>query len=266
MSHRCHSAPNDMSVEDNTNAFSTFANNGELVDSYMIESITSPTGEVIYEHEGEATQVFKDSTAYLMTDILKETFQTGSAYYIQDYYNSVNSTYDWAAKTGTSNGFVDSWFMGYNPKVTLGVWMGYDRNIPQVANQDSEQHLHIYNWRDIAQALSEAAPEQMGANERFSRPSSVREVEFCALTMEMEDDCEKDVDKVREGLIAEDTRLNDKDGLSDSEIMQRMGEDFDSELSTSDLRGTVTNSYDDRYRVGGSSSSDDDEDEDEEEQ
>lgn len=257
---------NDMSVEDNTNAFSTFANNGELVDSYMIESITSPTGEVIYEHEGEATQVFKDSTAYLMTDILKETFQTGSAYYIQDYYNSVNSTYDWAAKTGTSNGFVDSWFMGYNPKVTLGVWMGYDRNIPQVANQDSEQHLHVYNWRDIAQALSEAAPEQMGANERFSRPSSVREVEFCALTMEMEDDCEKDVDKVREGLIAEDTRLEDKDGLSDSEIMQRMGEDFDSELSTSDLRGTVTNSYDDRYRVGGSSSSDDDDEDDEDDE
>lgn len=257
---------NNMSVEDNANAFSTFANNGELVDSYMIESITSPTGEVIYEHESETTQVFKDSTAYLMTDILKETFQTGSAYYIRDYYNSVNDTYDWAAKTGTSNGFVDSWFMGYNPKVTLGVWMGYDRNIPQVENQDSEQHLHIYNWRDIAQALSEVAPEQMGANERFSRPSSVREVEYCALTMELEEDCEDDLDEPLEGLIAEDTRLTDKDSLSDSEIMQRMGEDFDSELSTSDLRGTVTNSYDERYRVGGSSSSSDDDEDDEDDE
>ncbi|MFC3418424.1 transglycosylase domain-containing protein [Salinicoccus hispanicus] len=256
-----------MSVEDNANAFSTFANNGELVDSYMIESITSPEGETIYEHESESTQIFKDSTAYLMTDMLKETFQTGSAYYIQDYYDQVSDTYDWAAKTGTSNGFVDSWFMGYNPKVTLGVWMGYDRNIPQVQNQDSEQHMHIYNWRALAQAISEVAPEQLGANERFSRPSSVREVEYCALTMETEEDCELDLDNVGEGLIAEDTRLTDKDSLNDPEIMQRMGEDFDSELSTSDLRGTVTNSYDYRYSVGQgrSSSSDDDEDEDEDE-
>ncbi|MCG1009367.1 penicillin-binding protein [Salinicoccus sp. ID82-1] len=257
---------NALSIEDNTNAFSTFGNNGELVDSYMIESITNPEGETIYEHESESTQVFKDSTAYLMTDILKETFQTGSAYYIQDYYNSVSDTYDWAAKTGTSNGFVDSWFMGYNPKVTLGVWMGYDRNIPQVANQDSEQHLHIYNWRALAQAISEVAPEQLGANERFSRPSSVREVEYCALTMETEEDCERNLDRPIEGLIAEDTRLTDKEELDNSEIMERMGEDFDSELSTSDLRGTVTNSYDNRYSVGrGSSSSSDDEDEDDEE-
>ncbi|GAB3061368.1 transglycosylase domain-containing protein [Salinicoccus sesuvii] len=253
---------NDLSVEENTNAFSTFANNGELVDSYMIASITSPSGEVIYEHESETTQVFKDSTAYLMTDILKETFQTGSAYYIQDYYNSVSDTYDWAAKTGTSNGFVDSWFMGYNPKVTLGVWMGYDRNIPQVENADSEQHMHIYNWRDLAQAISEVAPEQLGANERFSRPSSVREVEYCALTMELEDDCERNLDRPGEGLIAEDTLLNDKDSLSDPEILARMGEDFDSDLSTSDLRGTVTNSYDFRYSVGSGSSSNDDDDDD----
>ncbi|GAA3723978.1 transglycosylase domain-containing protein [Salinicoccus jeotgali] len=257
---------NDISVENNTNAFSTFANNGELVESYMIESITDPSGEKIYENESTSEQVFKDSTAYLMTDILKETLQTGSAYYIKDYYNSVKGTYDWAAKTGTSNNFVDSWFMGYNPKVTLGVWMGYDRNIPQVANQDAEQHLHIYNWRNLAQALTEIAPDKMGAYERFERPDSVREETFCALTMELEDDCEKKLDKPIKGLIAEDTRFEDKSSLNDPAIMDRMGDDFDSGLSASDLMGTVTRSYDDIYRVGGSESKSksDDEDEDNE--
>ncbi|WP_411842035.1 transglycosylase domain-containing protein [Salinicoccus sp. HZC-1] len=255
---------NDMSVQENVDAFSTFGNEGVMAESYMIESITSPNGEVIYEHESSSTEVFKDSTAFLMSDMLQESFQTGSAYYISDFYDRNEDTYDWAAKTGTSNSFIDSWFMGYNPKVTLGVWMGYDRNIPQVANQDAEQHMHVYNWRDMATALSEVAPEEMGANQMFSRPDSVREVEYCALTMESEDDCNKSLDDPIEGLIAEDTKLSDKSSLSNDSIQQRMGAAFDSELSNSDLRGTVTNTYDDTYTVGGSSSDDDDEDDDDE--
>lgn len=253
---------NDMSVVENVDAFSTFGNNGKMADSYMVESITSPEGEVIYEHEGSSNEVFKESTAFLMSDMLKESFQSGSAHHISDFYDRNKDTYDWAAKTGTSNNFVDSWFMGYNPKVTLGLWMGYDRNIPQVASQDAEQYMHVYNWRDMATALSEAAPEEMGANKKFSRPDSVREVEYCALTMESEDDCSKSLDKPIEGLIAEDTKLSDKSSLSASPIQQRMGAPFDSGLSNSDLRGTVTNTYDDTYTVGGSSSDDDDDDDD----
>src|SRR5699024_11560078 len=98
--------------------------------------------------------------------------------------------------------------MGYKPKVTLGLWMGYDRNIPQVANQDAEQYMHIYNWRDMATALSEVAPEEMGANQRFNRPDSVRVEEYCALTMEQEDDCSSSMDKPFEGLQSEDIILS----------------------------------------------------------
>lgn len=253
---------NDMSVIQNVDAFSTFGNNGKMSDSYMVESITSPEGEVIYEHEGSSKQVFKESTAFLMSDMLEESFQTGSAYHISDFYDRYDNRFDWAAKTGTSNSFIDSWFMGYNPKVTLGLWMGYDRNIPQVANQDAEQYMHVYNWRDLATALSEAAPEKMGENQKFNRPDSVREVEYCALTMEKEDDCSKSLDKPIKGLIAEDTKLTDKGSLSSSSIQQRMGAPFDSGLSKSDLRGTVTNSYDKKYTVGRSSSDDDDDEED----
>lgn len=253
---------NNMSVEENVNAFSTFGNNGDMAESFMIESITSPDGEVIYEHENETNDVFKDSTAYLMSDMLQESFVSGSAYHISDYYDSVNDTYDWSAKTGTSNNFHDSWFMGYNPKVTLGVWMGYDKLIPQVESQDDEQHYQIYNWRDLASELSDVAPEEMGANQSFSRPDSVREVEYCALTMETESDCEENLDEPIEGLVAEDTQLKDKDSLGDPAIQNRMGSAFDSGLSNSDLQGTVTNTYDNRYSVGDSDDDDDDSDSD----
>ena len=143
--------------------------------------------------------------------------------------------------------------------------MGYDRSIPQVNSTDDEQYYHLYNWRNMAQALTSVAPEQMGAYEEFQQPSSVREEEFCALTMELEDDCSSSMDRPIKGLIAEDTQFSNKSSLSDPEIQSRMGASIDSGLTNSDLRGRVTRTYDDRYTVGrSSSSSDDDEDEDEE--
>lgn len=262
--------PLDTSVESNVDAFSTFGNQGEMNESYMIEKITSPTGEVVYEHQGDPTRVFKESTSFLMADMLKESFVSGSVYHIKDYYEAVSDVYDWSAKTGTSEQFVDSWMIGFNPKVTLGIWMGYDRNIPQVYDTDAETHPHIYNWRNMAQALTAVAPETMGAYEEFQQPSSVRTEDFCALTMELEDDCSRSMDRPIEGLIAEDTQFSDKSSLNDPAIQARMGAGIDPSLSNGDLRGTVTRTYDDTYRVprgssSSSSSDDDDEDEDEDE-
>ena len=236
---------------------------GSFTEGYMIESITSPDGEVVYEHEPVKNEVFKDSTAYLMSDMLKESFVSGSAYHIDDFYRSIENEYDFAAKTGTSNSCVDSWFMGYNPDVTLGLWMGCDENIPQVSGYEGEQYLHIYNWRNLTQELIALAPDQMGRGASFQQPDSVRQMEYCGLTMESESDCETDLDQPIEGLVAEDTRISDKSSLNDPAIQSRMGAAFDDEgLSNSSLRGTVTNTYDNRYSVGGSSSSDDDDDDD----
>ena len=254
---------NNLTVQENVDAFSSFAQDGSFTEGYMIESITSPDGEVIYEHEPVKNEVFKDSTAYLMSDMLQESFISGSAYHIEDFYRSIENEYDFAAKTGTSNSFVDSWFMGYNPDVTLGLWMGYDENIPQVSGYEGEQYLHIYNWRNLTQELIALAPDQMGRGTSFQQPDSVREMEYCGLTMETKSDCEEDLDNPITGPVAEDTRLSDKSSLNDPAIQSRMGAAFDDEgLSNSSLRGTVTNTYDDRYSVGGSSSSDDDDDDD----
>ena len=166
--------PLDTTVENNVDAFSTFGNQGEMNESYMIQKITAPDGDIVYEHQEDPVRVFKESTSFLVADMLKESFLTGSVYHIKDYYNSVKDVYDWSAKTGTSENFVDSWMIGFNPKVTLGIWMGYDRNIPQVYDTDDETHPHIYNWSYMADALSQAAPEVMGAYEKFEQPSSVR--------------------------------------------------------------------------------------------
>ena len=243
---------NNLTVEENVNAFSSFAKDGTYSDSYMIAKITDPKGNVVYEHENEKKKVWKDSTAYLMTDILRETFRTGSAYHIKDYYKAIEDSYPWATKTGTSEQFIDSWMVAYNPKVTLGMWMGYDRNIPQVYSTDDDDHITIYNWRNLADALQNTNPELMGYGTDYKKPASVKTEKFCGMLMSKEDDCKNTEDKVIEGLVANDTQFSKKSGLSDQSVLDRNGANFDDKLKASDLRGTVTRNYDEKYRIGNS--------------
>ncbi|CAM3354390.1 transglycosylase domain-containing protein [Nosocomiicoccus ampullae] len=238
---------NNMTVEEGVNAFSSFGNNGVMTDSYMIEKITDPTGKVIYEHEQKEKDVWNDSTAYLMTDILKEVFKTGSAYHIKDYYHSISSTYDWATKTGTSEQFVDSWMIAYNPEVTLGMWMGYDSNIPQVYGTENDDHITIYNWQSLSSALQNADSEKMGAGQMFSQPNSVYKESFCGMLMQ-KGNCGED--KEISGLVANNTQFSNKSGLDDNDVLNRNGKDFDTGLSASDLRGVVRGSGDNYYRIG----------------
>ena len=63
---------NGISVEENTNAFGTFANNGQFIDAYMIDKITDKEGNIIYQHEVKPVDVFSPQTAYLTYDMMRD--------------------------------------------------------------------------------------------------------------------------------------------------------------------------------------------------
>ena len=52
----------ERAVEENTNAYATFANGGQFIDAYMIEKIVDLDGNVIYEHKVEPVEVFSPET------------------------------------------------------------------------------------------------------------------------------------------------------------------------------------------------------------
>lgn len=54
-----------VTVEENTNAFTTFANSGKFIDAYVIEKIVDKRGKVIYKHEVKPVDVFTPQTAFL---------------------------------------------------------------------------------------------------------------------------------------------------------------------------------------------------------
>ena len=63
---------NGVTVEENTNAFGTFANNGQFIDAYIIDKITDKEGNIVYQHEVKPVDVFSPQTAYLTYDMMRD--------------------------------------------------------------------------------------------------------------------------------------------------------------------------------------------------
>src|SRR5690625_4726684 len=171
-----------VTVEENTNAFATFANGGKFVDSYMIEKITTNDGEVIYEHEVEPVEIFSPQTAYLTLDMMRDVISSGTATYLPSQLN--NRSVEWAGKTGTSQNYWDGWFVATNPNVTLGSWIGYDTP-SSIYCRDCGLTYHQRNmklWGQVINKMAEINPELVTPTERFKQPDGLVNRSYCAVS------------------------------------------------------------------------------------
>jgi penicillin-binding protein 1A len=102
-------------------AYSVLANGGLLHRAEFVTKIVAPGNKVIYDaaKANPPTRVLDPNVAWTETDMLKGVIKHGTA------ANSL-ARYPWpaAGKTGTTDGNVDAWFVGYTPEFTAAVWMG----------------------------------------------------------------------------------------------------------------------------------------------
>ncbi|MCM3359257.1 transglycosylase domain-containing protein [Psychrobacillus sp. MER TA 171] len=171
------------SLEENTNAYGTFANNGQFVDAYMIEKIVDVEGNVVYQHKVEPVDVFSPQTAYIMTDILRDVMTQGTAKLAN---SRLKFQSDFGAKTGTTQGHSDSWLVGYNPNVSLGVWLGYDEQkltLFHMNNRYGHPSVRINTlWSNMMNAMYDINPELMDAPNAFQAPEGVVSRSFCGIS------------------------------------------------------------------------------------
>ncbi|HEY1348763.1 MAG TPA: transglycosylase domain-containing protein [Ktedonobacteraceae bacterium] len=111
-----------------TDAYATFANQGVRVAPTSILEITDNQGQVLYRYNAahpQGVRAVSPETAFLMSSILSD----GPARYHEfGPGNPLELDRPAAAKTGTSDRFVDNWTMGYTPHATVGVWVGNSDN------------------------------------------------------------------------------------------------------------------------------------------
>ena len=102
------------------NAYSVFANYGQLVKPIFITKIVDRDGNLIDVVMHEKKRVIEEKTAYIMTNLLEGVVKHGTGWRVKALKRPV------AGKTGTTNNLYDAWFMGYTPQYITGVWVGFD--------------------------------------------------------------------------------------------------------------------------------------------
>ena len=103
-----------------TSAYSSFATNGILAPTYLIERIEDEKGNIIYKHINSPRISIPDpgaAAAVRKTLEVAAQFGTGTRAVLDDR--------PIAGKTGTHQGFREAWFIGFIPQYTSAVWIGF---------------------------------------------------------------------------------------------------------------------------------------------
>ncbi|MFK3986425.1 transglycosylase domain-containing protein [Exiguobacterium mexicanum] len=156
--------------------YAMLANYGEHVNPYFVDKIDFQ-GETIFEAQPEKKRIYSDRTAYLVVDMLRDVYTSGTATYAKSLLNAPG---DWMGKTGTTQKKRDSYIVGSTPDVTLAVWSGYDNQTLEMT--DKYPYGPYYQrtqriWSQIANRVYADKPETF-TNARFNQPSSVSAADF----------------------------------------------------------------------------------------
>lgn len=134
----------DIPLKEMVRPFACFANGGKLVAQYYLSEIKDRQGNVIYKATvPEVTEVLPENEASILSNMLTAVIDEGTGQRLRNVYGLKN---DMAGKTGTTQNQVDGWFIGYNPRIVVGVRAG--------ANDVS---IH-FNSTSLGQGASMALP------------------------------------------------------------------------------------------------------------
>jgi len=149
-------------------AYSTIANYGEKVDSYLIEQIEDAQGNVLYQHEPQRERVLDEALTAAVVRTLEKVTSQGTASFVRGELGRPVG-----GKTGTAQNFRDVWFMGFIPQYTTAVWVGYpDAQVEMVNftvyNEKAGREQHIQRayggtvaapvWVDFMQWVTQDLP------------------------------------------------------------------------------------------------------------
>lgn len=116
----------EISLLEMTSAYSSFANLGYKIEGHFIKKIEDMDGNILYEDNKKKEKVLNSSAVYILNELLTSTYN----YNFIDYnyptcYDITDKlTNKYSIKTGTTD--TDHLIFGYNKKIVLGIWSGYD--------------------------------------------------------------------------------------------------------------------------------------------
>jgi penicillin-binding protein 1A len=151
----------EVTLIEQTAAFTTFPNDGVRVAPRYIRRVTDYRGQVLEEDYPEVKDVITPQTARVMTSLLQQVVQHGTA------AAAASLKHPLGGKTGTTNDFTDAWFVGFSPSITCGVWVGFDEK-RTLGNKETGARAALPIWMDFMRVAIEGHDD-----ENFTPPQLV---------------------------------------------------------------------------------------------
>jgi penicillin-binding protein 1A len=155
-----------------TAAYGAFANRGLVTEPRLVRRVEANDGTLIYGAAGGGHRAVSETTAFLMANMLQDVINYGTGWRVRGEGFRLPA----AGKTGTTNDYFDTWFVGFTPKVVTGVWVGFDR--PRtITTSGYASEVAVPIWAAVMKAATrDDKPEWI------DRPEGVVGVEICRIS------------------------------------------------------------------------------------
>lgn len=171
----------EVSMKQAVRAMSTFPRGGMSGPDTLIylDRVVNAEGKVVYRRQRHAVpseKVVDDATAWQVHSMMAGSLFRGSSEGVLD--RMIEKPFNGAGKGGSTHDFSDTWFVGYNKRITCGVWTGFlmgngEPIYPGAFSRD----LSMPVW----QAAMNAATPAFGGG-KMEPPASVVQVQVCAIS------------------------------------------------------------------------------------
>ena len=164
-----------------TAAYAAIANGGTYTEPIFFTKIVDHNGKVLIDNTPTTRRVIKESTAFLLTDAMRESMISNRKF-ARSAVN-VNSTstkahldnMSCAGKSGTTSKSNDIWFVGYTPYYTGGIWSGFDEN-QKLGEESSGTSYHKIIWKKIMTRVHDTKELK---NVEFTKPADIETATIC---------------------------------------------------------------------------------------
>jgi penicillin-binding protein 1A len=162
----------EVTLESLTSAYSVFANGGTRHEPVYIIRVEDADGNVLFTAQRESEQVVSPQTAFLMTEMMADVIDHGTAYKARQLGFKLPA----AGKTGTTNEYRDAWFVGYTPHLVTGVWVGFDQPQTIMVNGYAGE-VAVPLWAGFMRGATKGAK-----SEWYKAPKDVVTANVCRLS------------------------------------------------------------------------------------
>lgn len=164
----------DITAGELASAYTAFVEKGIRRAPLLVSRIEDSEGNVVAEFTPRMNEVYNETTAYNMIDMMKAVIDQGTGRKLRYAFKMEGPI---AGKTGTTNSNSDGWFVGCVPQLVTSCWVGGE-----------ERDIH-FNSMSLGQGASSALPiwalymRRVYANKAlgydpdldFERPASMEE-------------------------------------------------------------------------------------------